>query len=95
MGLPIRIFRVADHSMEPSLNQGDYIFVNGVSQNVRVNDVVVIRHPNKNIYIVKRVKKIQGDRFYLLGDNTKSSEDSRKFGALRRDGLVGKLIFKL
>ncbi len=95
MRFPIRIFRVADSSMEPGLSPGDYIFVNGFSQKVRVNDVVVMRHPSKNIYIVKRVRRISGSKFYLLGDNAKNSEDSRKFGALERDGLVGKLVFRL
>jgi len=92
---PIRIFRVADKSMEPSLLSGDYIFVNGRSQKINVGDVVVMRHPNKNIYIVKRVREISNDKFYLMGDNDGESEDSRRFGALERSKLVGKLIFKI
>ncbi len=95
MDFPIRIFRVADKSMEPTLNPGDYVFVNGFSKKIKINDVVVVKHPSKNIYIIKRVKKVDGDRYYVLGDNAGKSDDSRKFGMLGADGLVGKLIFKL
>ncbi len=95
MDFPIRIFRVADRSMEPGLRPGDYIFVNGLSKRVRMNDIVVMRHPSRKIYIVKRVGRIDGRRIYLLGDNARESEDSRKFGALKAGDLIGKLIFKL
>lgn len=94
MGFPIKVYRVVDRSMEPTLTPGDYIVINKLYRNVRHGDIVVMRHPYKSIDIVKRVDRIEGSRVYIVGDNAEMSEDSRDFGPMECSSVVGKMLFK-
>jgi len=57
----------------------------------QVTDLIIVKigkRPNKNIH-----KKILGENeFYLLGDNLDDSRDSRIFGTVGRDQILGRLI---
>ncbi len=90
---PIRIFRVSDRSMEPAVTAGDYLIVNRWYGRLRVGNMVVLRHPSKNISIVKRVSAISS-RIYVVGDNKEESEDSRHFGSVSRGSILGKVILR-
>jgi len=43
--------------------------------------------------IVKRIKSIDGDRFFLEGDNPDplASDDSHNFGTVKFDSIIGKM----
>ena len=43
--------------------------------------------------IVKRVQKTHGRRVFVIGDNPKESTDSRDFGFINKDQIVGKVIY--
>ena len=97
---PLRRFRVADASMQPALHPGDYVVVNTWayrSRPPRVGDIVVLRHPREPaLHLVKRVADIPSkDEVFVLGDDATRSEDSRAFGTVRREMLVGKVWFRL
>ena len=93
--LPIRIFKVRDRSMEPSIKEGDYLIVNRWYGRLKVGDIVVLRHPAKKIAIVKRISTISSNSIYVIGDNSAFSEDSRKFGGLSRERIVGKVLLRV
>jgi signal peptidase I len=38
------------------------------------------------------LRKLERDSYFVLGDNRAHSEDSRAFGAVPRDGLVGRVL---
>jgi nickel-type superoxide dismutase maturation protease len=91
---PIRIFRVSDRSMEPAVKEGDYLIVSRWYRRLRVGDIVVLRHPTKNISIVKRISTVSSNSVHVIGDNKEFSEDSRKFGSLDMERVVGKVILR-
>lgn len=39
--------------------------------------------------------KLQDDEYFVLGDNRLVSKDSRSFGAIKKDNIMGKTIFRL
>lgn len=39
--------------------------------------------------------KLEHDEFYMIGDNMEESIDSRSFGAIRREKMIGRAIFVL
>ena len=87
--------------MEPTLAAGDVVFVDVTSiERSLLNDldVVVARHPQQpNVEIVKRVSFIESNGVYLLSDNAEdpTAADSRRFGLVPMDNLVGRVISKL
>ncbi|MGK7929274.1 MAG: nickel-type superoxide dismutase maturation protease [Spirulina sp.] len=89
-------FRIAGNSMLPLLKPGEEILIDLQAYQKtlpRVGDLVIARHPqNPELKIVKRVTIIleNGDCF-LQGDNLRESTDSRMFGVVKCDYILGKV----
>ncbi len=78
--------------MEPTLLHGNYIFVYRWVREHKEGDIIVLKHPISGHHIIKRIRSIEGDRVFVIGDNTASSEDSRHFGSVYKSNIVGKVI---
>ena len=88
--------RIAGNSMLPLLKHGDEVFVDGRAYwavNPAVGDVVVAWHPTKpHFKIIKRVRAVQPDgACFLLGDNPAESSDSRQFGLVSAENIIGRV----
>ncbi len=81
--------------MTPTLNNGQFILMDPEPPSILEGDVVICQHPHQDLDMVKRVMLIEEGRFFVQGDNTKSSSDSRQFGWLTREHIVGKVVSKL
>ena len=87
--------------MSPYLNPGDLVIIFR-TKNIKKNDVVVFER-NEDFYI-KRLTKIENDstsprlqgasKYFLEGDNKKESIDSRKFGWVDKNNIIGKVVYK-
>jgi signal peptidase I len=142
----VSAYRVNSASMEDTLFEGDYIFVNKLAYEFgtdpQVGDVVVFRYPNnptkqyikriaagpgeiievadKIVYVNDHVAQIPanskhidrriipGDlsfrdnfapyvvapgEYFVLGDNRDDSRDSRFWGGVPRENIIGKAVF--
>lgn len=77
--------------MLPTLRSGVIVLVKS-GKNVSAGDVVLATHPYKNSNIVKRIAAISLDgKVSLIGDNPSESTDSRAFGEVSLDCLIGKV----
>jgi nickel-type superoxide dismutase maturation protease len=95
---PLRRFRVVDRSMEPTLQEGDQVIASPLPYlwgHPSVGDLVVLRHPVEERFLVKRIARIEGSGVEVEGDNRPDSTDSRAFGPVPLDSLVGKVLFRL
>ena len=97
---PVSRFRVEDESMRPALEPGDYVLVNRWAYRVRPpspGDLIVVVDPEvPTRYLVKRVSETQAStQIRLEGDNAAASRDSRAFGAVPLDRIVGKVWLRL
>jgi nickel-type superoxide dismutase maturation protease len=95
-----RRFRVTGSSMLPLLQPGDEVLVDphAYKQIVpQVGDIVVSRHPYRvDVRLVKRVTAILSDgRCVLEGDNPSDSTDSRSFGAVTLQHILGRVVSRL
>jgi len=94
-----RRFEVTGESMTPALEPGDYLVVDRdafLRARPRAGEVVVARDPaNPGRLLVKRVAKVDGQgRAWLLGDNRAASTDSRSFGWVGPEAVVGRAVWR-
>lgn len=95
-GLPIHHFRVVDTSMQPALRPGDHLLVLSWPRSVRRGDIVVLRDPEApSTFLVKRVvgHALTG-QVVVGGDSPNVSRDSRQFGPVPSQLIVGKAIYR-
>lgn len=92
MKLPISKFTVYGSSMVPSLQPGQDILSLNWFYKPEVGDTVIIKQDGREM--VKRVTKIDGRQILVRGDNTEESTDSRHFGPINVDQIVGKVIYR-
>ena len=123
------IARVQEHSMEPSLDPGQWILIRRGDRNILRGEVLVFPSPESRQLMVKRCMLRGGDpividgywlqaggsRYYLsrsqqaflqsydrvpqgflllLGDNQFHSHDSRDFGFIPEQEVLGRVILK-
>ncbi|WP_071880668.1 nickel-type superoxide dismutase maturation protease [[Leptolyngbya] sp. PCC 7376] len=84
-------------SMYPTYRDGTRVLVNldaYLQKTPESKDVVLALHPFKiGVYIIKRVSHVTDDgRYFVVGDNSFSSSDSRGFGPLRLEKILGRVI---
>lgn len=88
--------KISGHSMEPNFLDDEYVLVSSVPflfRQIRPRDVVVFRHDGD--ILMKRIEKIKDNKFFLTGDNSKDSLDSKKIGWVDKKNIVGKVIYKI
>lgn len=86
-------FKVVGHSMEPTILSGTILLVSSIPylfKQPKLGDIVVFKVLEEKF--VKRIKKNEGRRYFLAGDNTTDSLDSRKLGWVRREDILGKVL---
>lgn len=78
--------------MAPTLRADQIIIVSGRFQRLRKGMVVVVEHGER--HMVKRISNIdQNKGVYVLGDNSYQSTDSRTFGWLDTNEIIGHVIW--
>lgn len=97
--LPILKFTVQEESMLPTLKPGDNVLVWRFGR-TKPGDIVVANILNPEGLsamglVIKRVEKIEGDQYFLVGDNPEKSTDSRQFGWVPRSQIIGTVFNKI
>jgi nickel-type superoxide dismutase maturation protease len=87
--------RVIGHSMEPAIKNHETVLVSGTFywfKKPQIGDIVAVREAGE--ILVKRVTKLKEDKYFLEGDNKEDSLDSRKFGFIARQKIIGKVFYQ-
>jgi type IV secretory pathway protease TraF len=100
---------VADESMAPALEPGDWLLLDPTCARwPRRGSIVVVREPGSGILVIKRVAarpgdhvrtargvfQLDADEAWLLGDTADRSIDSRRYGPVPLTALVGRAWFR-
>ena len=97
--LPFGRYRIEGESMAPELSPGDRVFVNRAAywfSKPKSGDLVVVRDPRqRDRLLLKRIGRPADDGGWLvLGDNPGASTDSRTFGPVGMELILGKVWFR-
>ena len=84
--------------MLPYLKEGDIVFFKKYKRNksiLKKRQIVIFNHPLKNKNLIKRISSVNQNNVEVLGDNIESSEDSKKFGLIKNEKIIGIITSKL
>lgn len=86
--------------MFPFFKPGSLVLINRLSflfRKPKANEIVVIKNPDKKDlkrkYLLKRIKEVEENKFFVVGDNLEESIDSRNFGFIEKNDILGKVIY--
>lgn len=91
------ILRILGHSMMPYLTPEDRVLISSLPylfSKPKIGDIVSFRESSTGEILLKRIVKISGDKYFLRGDNQSDSKDSRQFGFVKNNQIIGKIILK-
>ena len=92
---PLVRFIIKEKSMEPNFKEGENILVTKIFFKLKVGDIIIFRHTTPPYIFCKRISKISKNKYFVIGDNKKNSIDSRNFGSISKNDIIGKVIFKI
>ena len=85
--------------MLPTLHSGEDVLVYPIPRAAKLfpGDIIICRHPQRpSLRLVKRVKEAFYDgSCYVLSDNECEGSDSRSFGVVARELVIGKVTSRL
>ena len=91
-----RRFRVSGRSMTPLLEPGQEVLINPAAYRHTLpqpGDIVVVRHPYQpHLRLIKRITDVLDEERYIVkGDNPLESTDSRSFGPVGFEHILGQV----
>lgn len=93
-------YHIPSSSMHPTLQRGDVVLINTWAYTNRrpiIGDVLILKRSEKGIVLAKRLTKIrehnQNTELFIEGDNALRSTDSRKFGWVSSNYILGEVKF--
>lgn len=101
------IYYIASTSMKPTLNVGDIAIVDTwvKPKDMRRDQIILFKDSQYTKTYIKRVKAVSGDfingklvgndQFYVVGDNFHNSIDSRQYGTIQSNQLVGRYAYTI
>ena len=78
--------------MSPTLKESDIVFYRKYIKNkslLKVGQIIIFYHPVKNIRLIKRIKNVGVNNVEVFGDNIEYSDDSKKFGLINNEKVIG------
>jgi phage repressor protein C with HTH and peptisase S24 domain len=83
---------VSGLSMIPTLAPGERLLVR-LDGPIVLGDIVVFERANQ--FDIKRILRIEADGVFVQGDNDQVSTDSRTYGLIPHDNVIGVATYRL
>ena len=84
--------RVVGDSMLPDVKQGSIVIAKK-TKSIIVGDIIVALQNNKEV--IKRVNNVDSNGYFIVGSNLLNSSDSRMYGPVMKQDVIGKVVLKL
>ena len=86
--------RAQGQSMLPTITPEDQLFIDKRAE-IQVEKIVVAKHPIQDTLIVKRIQRISQGMIWLTSDNSAVGSDSRDFGPVDKEAIIGTVVAKV
>jgi len=98
-GIPKRKMRlgpvaVSGQSMAPTYSQGDWLLVLWGGGYKAGHVIVVERESYPGVFLIKRLITRDSEGNWVEGDNKSESTDSRQWGTISDEEIVGRVLFR-
>ena len=93
----LRLLKVAGDSLAPEIQPGDFVLVSKIPflfTPPSPGDVIAFHQPGYGL-LIKRIQNINPDGGVNVIGTHPESVDSRVFGAVRREDMIGKVIWHI
>ena len=60
---------------------------------LKIKDIIIFKHSGNEDIIIKRVTNIDGDEYFVEGDNSLHSVDSRVYGSIAEENIIGRVCW--
>lgn len=84
--------------MQPALKENQSVLVSVLPYlftSPKTSDIIAFRKPGSKTILIKRIKRVKRRQYFAQGDNLDDSMDSRKFGMIEKENIIGKVIYIL
>lgn len=94
----LRVIKVTGDSLSPDYREGDYVVIATIPfflNRIQVGDVIVFQQPAFGT-LIKKVAQVEGagEHYFVVGAHP-DSVDSRHFGLVARQSLIGRVIWHI
>ncbi len=96
--LAVRPYRVHGPSMLPEFKSGGLVLVEKLSyrfRNPARGEVIVFNSPVGGQQIDRVIKEVEPQMYWVEGDNTDQSTDSRDFGPVAKSAIIGRVMWRV
>jgi signal peptidase I len=93
----LRLFKLTGESLAPEFNGGDFVLISKIPflfSPPAIGDVVAFHQPGYGL-LIKRIQNLQPDGLLEVIGTHPDSVDSRVFGSIRQENLLGKVIWHI
>ncbi|NPV75330.1 MAG: hypothetical protein HPY59_03040 [Anaerolineae bacterium] len=93
-----KLLKVTGSSLEPEFKEGDFVGISGIPflfHPPQTGDVIVFRKPPYGT-MIKTIARVEpGQKEIEVWGTHKDSVDSRSFGPISFDSVIGKVIWRI
>lgn len=91
----LKVINVTGGSLSPGYQEGDYVLIGTCSFffDIKAGDTIVFKHPEHGMMIKKVSKVLLPNRSYEVRGEHPYSMDSRSFGPVSNDTVIGKVLW--
>lgn len=80
--------------MAPTFHAGDWLLVMWGGAFRPGQTVLVERESQPGVFLIKRVVRLEANKYWVEGDNKEESTDSRHWGAITQEEIVATVVFR-